>query len=71
MVNNSGNDDSDVTALTGDEPPLFGGRPRVGGGQDPLATDRAMAMDHKLSVRSRNARSFAQRYPGAARIEHV
>lgn len=51
--------------MASDEPPPFKGQPKPGGEQAQDAATRRRAND----IRERNARSYAQRFPGAARIE--
>jgi hypothetical protein len=58
----------DPDELAGDEPAPFRGRPRVGGGQDPLRADKLRpAMDGAVQ-RARVSRSYAAMFPGALRL---
>jgi hypothetical protein len=61
--------------LAADEPPAFPGRPRVGGGMDPLgsAQDRRIALDahgrpFNYGPTQAETDGFARRWPDAARI---
>jgi hypothetical protein len=61
-------EDDLLDEFAGDEPPIFSGRPRVGGGQDPLRTDKLRpAMDGAASF-TRVSDSYKRMFPGALRI---
>lgn len=55
-----------------DEPPDFPGKPKVGGGMTALdrlpSSLRREVIDRTLSARDSRAKSFAERFPDAARI---
>jgi hypothetical protein len=57
-----------------DEPPAFPGRPRPGGGQDPLhgmdsrTRTKVLAMDAAAAVRAKQAADFEKRFPMTKRI---